>query len=430
MDLGKLNKTFLIIANQIVRLDQSSSSLGDSQMDRYIDRTGQEVEKFGIVRQASRQLHEALSQTCRVHAQHLALLCVQAAFTSSGPDSVRSEIQFKLSFTHKDSVTGLISPLNLSEETTKTMSLSLNQKIDQGNNSSTDGQPCQHTEVPKVSVCNLSWFEVQTILLNQIISSEKVIDQLVSVADLGNQNRNFLGILEETESCKHVIFGPSNPTYRRQTKTSISLTQLIAQQSGGGFLGGMPQFQRLRLAGCLALAVLQYHSTPWLSENWQSENVVFDDVMGQDLEHQSLLPHLYTVIAPGKHKDNSVGEAKVSRTSLSVTSIAPNMLLFKLGIMLLELAYGAPFKTLQKYEDNAAYSENDLNDFVTARRLADGVGTSLGATFATIVKKCLRCDFGCGEDLDDPELQSRLYEDVFCKLKTLEDGFRKLQVGI
>ena len=55
---------------------------------------------------------------------------------------------------------------------------------------------------------------------------------------------------------------------------------------------------------------------------------------------------------------------------------------------------------------------------------------SLDATLASIVRKCLRCDFDCGEDVDDPEMQSRLYEEVVYKLETLEDGFRRSQVGM
>ena len=143
-----------------------------------------------------------------------------------------------------------------------------------------------------------------------------------------------------------------------------------------------------------------------------------------------LVPHLNAVITPTRLKTGPVGEADTSRSSLLATSIAPNVLLFSFGVILLEIAYGAPFEMLQQPEDIVASSDDRFTDFITARRLADGVGTSLGAAFASIVRKCLRCDFGCGEDLDDPVLQARLYEDVVCKLGALEDGFRRLQIGV
>ena len=70
-----------------------------------------------------------------------------------------------------------------------------------------------------------------------------------------------------------------------------------------------------------------------------------------------------------------------SQSLLSLVAIVPNSMLFNLGVMLLELAYG-----------------------ITA---------------------ILRCDFGEGEDLDNPALQERLYEDVVCRLERMKDGIRK-----
>ena len=80
-------------------------------------------------------------------------------------------------------------------------------------------------------------------------------------------------------------------------------------------------------------------------------------------------------------------------------------------------------------QDDDMTLEGQLADFIAARNLANEVGNTLGSGYAAIVKKCLRCDFGCGEDLEDPQLQARLYEEVVCKLDELEAGFRKLQLG-
>jgi hypothetical protein len=55
------------------------------------------------------------------------------------------------------------------------------------------------------------------------------------------------------------------------------------------------------------------------------------------------------------------------------------------------------------------------------------LGLILRVGFASIVRKCLRCDFGCGEDLEDPLLQERLYHDVVFRLENLEEESRKLQ---
>lgn len=57
------------------------------------------------------------------------------------------------------------------------------------------------------------------------------------------------------------------------------------------------------------------------------------------------------------------------------------------------------------------------------------MGPVLGRTYANIVKKCLACDFGHGDDLGDPALQAIFYRDVVCELERLEEGFSKLQLG-
>jgi len=91
------------------------------------------------------------------------------------------------------------------------------------------------------------------------------------------------------------------------------------------------------------------------------------------------------------------------------------------------MAYSSSFASLLKPLDYEVSSDARLVDFYASQRLASNVGMFLGAGFATIIRQCLRCDFGCGEDLDSPNLQARVYSDVVCRLEGLE-GFRKPQV--
>ena len=53
----------------------------------------------------------------------------------------------------------------------------------------------------------------------------------------------------------------------------------------------------------------------------------------------------------------------------------------------------------------------------------------MGSSYSKIVKKLLQCDFGCGDDLNEPELQASYYKEVVCELDRLEQGFRELQLG-
>ena len=53
----------------------------------------------------------------------------------------------------------------------------------------------------------------------------------------------------------------------------------------------------------------------------------------------------------------------------------------------------------------------------------------MGAIYGDVVRKCLRCGFGRGEDLNQPALQEGVYQAVICPLRRLEDKFRELQIG-
>ena len=177
----------------------------------------------------------------------------------------------------------------------------------------------------------------------------------------------------------------------------------------------------------LKLAVLHFHTTPWLSKSWNSNNVFFRGAseIGSESRPTDPIPHLNAKVTLTESTAGSFNTG----SSASLAGIVPNMLLFDLGVMLLELAYNAPFQSLRQCETLLVSSETTASDFVAAISLADEVGISLGAGFAAIVKKCLRCDFGYENNLGHPALQARLYEDVVCKLERLEDGFRKFQLN-
>ena len=97
--------------------------------------------------------------------------------------------------------------------------------------------------------------------------------------------------------------------------------------------------------------------------------------------------------------------------------------------MLLEIAYSAPLQSLQQPNDLVNGAESDFTEFFTAKRLSDSIGREMGSSYSKIVKKLLQCDFGCGDDLNEPALQAGYYNEVVCELDRLEQGFRKLQLG-
>jgi hypothetical protein len=184
----------------------------------------------------------------------------------------------------------------------------------------------------------------------------------------------------------------------------------------------MPQVHRICIAKSLAIAVLQVHTTPWLTDGWRSDNVLFNEARPE--AWKSYVPSPYLVVRVAA-RNQTTKASEVPQPSLSMADIVPNSILFSLGVMLLELAYGVPFRSLLQPNDFEISTDSRLADFSAARRLANNVGVYFGAGYADIVRKCLRCDFGQGEDLNSPGLQERLYEDVICKLEDIENGVRK-----
>lgn len=232
-----------------------------------------------------------------------------------------------------------------------------------------------------------------------------------------------IGMLEATGRCKHLVYPlPSmlDGQYKRGTSLEGFLRSVQRKKTSYAF----SQCDRLCLAKALALAVLQHYATPWLEIAWRSQDVLIFgdpkvDMVTSGLDFGS--PHLNVKVSATEQR--RTGKSGASR------SLAPNPLLFGLGVVLLEIAYLAPLRSLQQPCDLENGIENQYTDFFTARRLVSSIGREMGSSYGNIVKKLLHCDFGCGDDLSSRDLQAGYYKDVVCELDRLEQGFRQLQIG-
>jgi hypothetical protein len=91
-----------------------------------------------------------------------------------------------------------------------------------------------------------------------------------------------------------------------------------------------------------------------------------------------------------------------------------NIMLFSLGIALLEIGYHKPLESMIGSDD----------PIVAARKLATS-DHPLGLRYQRMVQQCLQCNFGRGTELRKPELQSAVYGEVVCQL---EDMVRALSL--
>lgn len=238
-----------------------------------------------------------------------------------------------------------------------------------------------------------------------------------------------LGYLETPDLFKLFFYdgGPRTPAAIRAHNPlddgTISLRELIQDLS---------MSKQLELAHKLATAVLQYHSTPWLADDWDVRDLSVFGSRQPGVE--PALQDFRTLHVSAQFSEGTTApiqamegiESHHGPTRLATTEDVQilygigNMSLASLGLALLGIGYRKDVRSLG--------SDTDPHQVVTARKLVAGLHTSMGPRYQNIVRRCLGCDFGFGGDLSRAELQSAVYSDVVCPLEDMIKGFESLSV--
>lgn len=159
----------------------------------------------------------------------------------------------------------------------------------------------------------------------------------------------------------------------------------------------------------------------WLNDRWSSEDIL--------LLHEGVDPNDRAVIEPYLRKvfttpTDCIAHPSNAYGGTTVTGRRPGVLneaLFALGLVLLELAYDKPLKSFQKPEDLGVDGKpNAFTDMLVAQRLEMTVERAAGATYATVVRRCLHCTFDVDNpDLEDPKFYRAVYTGVVKPLMEL-----------
>ena len=234
-----------------------------------------------------------------------------------------------------------------------------------------------------------------------------------------------LGFVESSQpsdgALKHMFYHRCDHQPSVQSTTqALGLTDLFAKRQQDTTLE-----HQLYVAYTLATAVLQLHTTPWLPDEWRTRNISSFEPPGKDLMKALETLHVTTGFRPrvpavaGSEPMQATAAIDVLQTpdQLDAQCIygVSNIVLFSLGIALLEVSHGKPLESFR--------SDRGPNDIVTARRLAQRP-TMLGQKYQRIAQRCLQCDFGFGSDLDKEDLQGAVYGDVVCQLGEMLEGFK------
>ena len=191
-----------------------------------------------------------------------------------------------------------------------------------------------------------------------------------------------------------------------QKRDSHSLDDVLVRASNER--RAIPLENRLRIALFLAAGVLHLSSSAWLRQAWSSKDIQFFDM--DDDERCTLgEPFLQTKL----ENNTACGPAYETKSPAATRSC-----LLSLGLVLIELAFTAPWRKLQLKEnlteDLREWEKNLLNLML----LSDTVSRELGSRYAKVVQTCLFQGIGTEEThgLEKAELDGLIYEDVVREL--------------
>ncbi|KAK3374678.1 hypothetical protein B0H63DRAFT_562713 [Podospora didyma] len=226
-----------------------------------------------------------------------------------------------------------------------------------------------------------------------------------------------IGYLTSKDNLRHsLLTAPDKESTAIQTKpcSPTSLASTIQPSKPNRITVN----EQLRLTLRLTRSVLQYHATTWWRRNWNLSDLCYFDIDTElstsfstlhidtkllasntaDLDMQALLEQTPTI--PDDEADDDV----------EILCGIRNVTFHSLGVALLQIG---------------RWEILDTEDIVQLRKIAKQK-SRLGPRYDKLTAKCLYCDFGSGDDLNEPDLQRAVYANVVC---VLEHMVRVLEGG-
>lgn len=444
--LRGLNEDFRGIGDKFFKLEYVRTN----QAPRTTRRQDKDIENLRLIQKASILLYQALGSACTKHTEHQAHFCLQPSLK----EDLHPQVRFSIAFSNLTlgNTTGLGDLLWFDVDTTikealtadpaqicnvlAQVSSSLKRR-----NLSPSPSPPPATKVRKRgrTARHLpSTPPPGRPLLPPVTQLPPLAMEPPNLCKHGNfcnqlkdcsrqpfvRQDRCIGLLEETGKYRHLVYLPQASPVPQQTQT-ISLATYFRTARNPDLSDGLALHERIGLAKLLSTAVLQFHATSWLRGRWRSEDVLsfYVDPSTRGVEG------IKSFNAPYVNVSVKGINGPLSRVPTFLTrSFVQNPLLFDLGVMLLELAFQAPLRQLQKPGDLDNGQEDIYTEFFTAKRLCR-LSTQLGLRYREVARKCIHCDFGRGDDLNKPELQEAFYREIICELDNLEGEFRRLQLG-
>jgi hypothetical protein len=462
-----LNQDFSALASQ------TSTLLSVARSERFSAKSVPVIKQCQRIQQASVKFHEALGAACSSHNEHQAhLQVIQPSFAMPDDALEQSNVRFCVRLLSKSEGTREGTPVwfivrsivesipmpkeylgeamvNVEEVDKLALALKRNPSPAGGFDSKRPRKKKRRTKTSELtfpmtlSSTDTSSFKTCAQLRpNHQLSSNKATslpnfciaqDLCVHLSGLCqrpfNGSGTYFGHLSKS-SATHELYLESQKDHAQGFVSLAELVGSMAARRDVDQLDRVPLLECVRLARNVALAVLQFHSTPFLKPSWSGNDIVFYGLalhthpsQSNNVSTAERIPDPYLRIKVNRKESHSTIIHQLS-TNLEEKPIR-NFYLFRLGVALLEIAYQDPLQSIRHRSGTNIQTEFEIADYYSRT-----VGSMLGPRYAKIVRKCLGCDFGHDIDLSCEELRVAVHKSVVLELEGLVQDFeRKMDIS-
>lgn len=397
------------------------------------DKTAKQVSAIQIV---TRQLCEMLPKACLLHTKHFAHFSLEPQHTIIH-DTV-TEIKFLIAYRHlsqqlaqrqHDMLWFTIEWEHRPIKTTSDTQLSRSKRTLSPTLVTCDGpaekrHKCVQFQSPPRTPSPLSVGVATASSTSEIATNISLTSDLCTRLRSGSKctDKTCIGWLEDSTQSRYRMYPSEGPYQNAVTTGAQSLAAFFTTRcESGQSARQIPLLRRVQVARLLASAMLNYHSTPLTRSTWSSRDIF---LYGTDLSrfsHSSFELNAFLEVSI-EHQPDEAGEHEASN---NLTPFVPNLTLFGIAVILLELAYQKPLHEMIEASDSAPRWPSHTNVVFAMRRLSKGVSRFLGIHYSKIIAKCLECEFAEGTDLDSVPLQRAIQRDVISELDRLVKDFEQ-----
>ena len=234
-----------------------------------------------------------------------------------------------------------------------------------------------------------------------------------SIADLCSSLQNCQGanlgiIVDEDRQFQVLRHTKSSPAkVPPDTARLIPLPEILDAYYQASII--IAQNRRFEMALHIASALLQIHTSPWLSSKWSKDQFYF---LADAKNVYSDYPYVSQMFLPSVIDQPTTDSCLGSPPSISEEETRAS--LFTVGVIILELIFGqnieaCSFRCLYYGSKN---QPNDQTDVSTARKWSQKVLGECGPEIDDVVRRCLDCSFGPKPNLRDSKFKQAVYDGV------------------